>query len=101
MNALGGRTRAATYPVTGRVLKDIPEITWTRGLVPAQLTALPSYSYGEESLRIEGRWLEPFPDQSPELVYGTDASGGGFFRRPPSAGCVLGGYCGSDRRREA
>ena len=31
-------------------IKDIPEITWTRGLVPAQLTALPSYSYGEESL---------------------------------------------------
>ena len=63
-------------------IKDIPEITWTRGLVPAQLTALPSYSYGEESLRIEGRWLEPFPDQSPELVYGTDASGGGFSADP-------------------
>ena len=34
------------------------------------------------SLRIEGRWLEPFPDQSPELVYGTDASGGGFSADP-------------------
>ena len=63
-------------------INDIPEITWTRGLVPAQLTALPSYSYGEESLRIEGRWLEPFPDQNPELVYGTDASGGGFSEDP-------------------
>ena len=26
--------------------------------------------------------MEPFPDQSPELVYGTDASGGGFSEDP-------------------
>ena len=87
MNALGGRTRAATLPSHWEGIKDIPEITWTRGLVPAQLTALPSYSYGEESLQIEGRWLEPFPDQSPELVYGTDASGGVFPQTPVCGLC--------------
>ena len=74
--------QTSTIPSHWDDIKDIPEITWTRGLVPAQLTALPAFSSGDESLRVEGRWLQPFPKGESELVYGTDASGGKFSSDP-------------------
>ena len=78
MNALGGRIRKVTFLATGRASP-----TYLRSPGPGDSSQLGSpHSYGDESLRVEGRWLEPFPDLSPELVFGADARGGGFSADP-------------------
>ena len=63
-------------------VKDLPEVFWTRGLVPSALTKMPEFSHGEASVIQEGNWSQPFQNEGEQLVFGTDASGGPFSSDP-------------------
>ena len=62
--------------------EDLPEVLWTRGLVPTALTKMPEFSHGDESVIREGNWSLPFQKEGEQLVFGTDASGGPFSSDP-------------------
>ena len=77
-----GEGKSEPVPQHWEQQKHVPEIMWTRGLVPSDLTATPEYSWGELSEELEGVWSQPIPFPTSDLVFGTDASGGPRSKDP-------------------
>ena len=75
---------AATYPVTGRVLTTYPKSLGPLkgGSSQPSSQRFPATVMARSRFELKGGGWNPSRTRAPELVYGTDASGGGLSEDP-------------------